>query len=839
MTFDATGLNDGIYEGTVKINSNDPVTPLVSIPATFNVTGMPEIEVMPDSVVYGEVFVTEDSSFSEVRSIEIKNVGRKVLNVDSIALAGEAFAGSFATPFALQPQESQSFDVTFTPDTIGTFFGEILIQSDDPMNAVAAVSLTGEGVAPPVFTAMTEGDTIYARVKNQGSATDMITIGNVTGGSTLSYESNIVFLPGGFSAAPSPGIARESKIIATGGANKIMRSGSAPVVAARMSEELEFTDSLFYDPGNVADDFVGIDVDGITFAAATRFTLSSSQSFGLTHVRNFYRTEGSTDPIRLEVYRGGSNPSSGTLLTSQEYTGATDEGSFELITLNEPQNFTGGETFWVVIYYPVTTVFAQGVNDGVTGIDGLYFYSADDGFSWVPLENDLPGTAFKVRALQASSDGWITLNPESGEVAAGGTETINVALDGLGLEAGEYFARIDLSSNDPFNPSASIPVQFSINQLPEFFQAPTDTLYVDESDILEVVLRAGDRDGTILLYTLDEVYPNVTFNASTDSAVVRFAPDFDQSGFYTFTVAAFDDLIDRGETSFVVKVKDVNRIPAVVSQVGNKTYYEGGGQDIIDLSAYIQDPDLDVLQFTANAANPDLVGLEVEGKLLLITPLKKGKTFVSIIGDDGKGGQAGTSFKVNVKKANAAPVVAQPITDENMSSDEDVIYIDISTLFSDPDGDALVYTVTSSDESIATATVANDFIIVSQTGVGEVMFTITASDGKGGEAATDITLKVDQITSISDLAEQNQFALGNYPNPFSIETTIQYVLEQPAFVKLEIIAYNGSTVDILVEGKQDAGEQKVNYQPHYLPSGIYLYKLEVDGEVSVGRMMIE
>jgi hypothetical protein len=37
VTFDSTALDPGIYEGTLNVNSNDPDTPLVSIPVTLTV----------------------------------------------------------------------------------------------------------------------------------------------------------------------------------------------------------------------------------------------------------------------------------------------------------------------------------------------------------------------------------------------------------------------------------------------------------------------------------------------------------------------------------------------------------------------------------------------------------------------------------------------------------------------------------------------------------------------------------------------------------------------------------------------------------------------------------
>ena len=62
-----------------------------------------------------------------------------------------------------------------------------------------------------------------------------------------------------------------------------------------------------------------------------------------------------------------------------------------------------------------------------------------------------------------------------------------------------------------------------------------------------------------------------------------------------------------------------------------------------------------------------------------------------------------------------------------------------SEVFTDPNGDTLAYTVSSSDTSKVSAVVDNDANTVTLTGVaaGTATITVTADDGKGGMVASD------------------------------------------------------------------------------------------------------
>ena len=68
-------------------------------------------------------------------------------------------------------------------------------------------------------------------------------------------------------------------------------------------------------------------------------------------------------------------------------------------------------------------------------------------------------------------------------------------------------------------------------------------------------------------------------------------------------------------------------------------------------------------------------------------------------------------------EANTAPVTNGTIPDQTVT-DLIATTVDVSTYFSDPEGDALTYTATSSDTAVATVSVSNSTISITAVAAG-------------------------------------------------------------------------------------------------------------------------
>ena len=121
------------------------------------------------------------------------------------------------------------------------------------------------------------------------------------------------------------------------------------------------------------------------------------------------------------------------------------------------------------------------------------------------------------------------------------------------------------------------------------------------------------------------------------------------------------------------------------------------------------------------------------------------------------------------------------------------------------------------------------------------LFSIRSMYGDGRSSARWINLPVipplPVSTSAKDGEVPTEVTLGqNHPNPFNPETTIRYALPQGSKVRLAVYDLLGQEVAVLVDASRPAGQHTVRFDGDDLPSGSYVYRLQV-GEEVVARTM--
>jgi len=132
--------------------------------------------------------------------------------------------------------------------------------------------------------------------------------------------------------------------------------------------------------------------------------------------------------------------------------------------------------------------------------------------------------------------------------------------------------------------------------------------------------------------------------------------------------------------------------------------------------------------------------------MITIVPLAVGQSIITVQADDGNGGIVSTTFKLTVTiPPNQPPVVEQTINNET-GTVGNVLTIDVSNIFSDPNNDVLTIEVNSSNETVATAQISGQIITILPLAVGLNTITVQADDGKGGKVSTSFTVTIDNPT---------------------------------------------------------------------------------------------
>jgi len=104
-------------------------------------------------------------------------------------------------------------------------------------------------------------------------------------------------------------------------------------------------------------------------------------------------------------------------------------------------------------------------------------------------------------------------------------------------------------------------------------------------------------------------------------------------------------------------------------------------------------------------------------------------------------------------------------------------------------------------------------------------------------SASNFTTGISQDYKKEDNLESYSLS-QNFPNPFNLETTIEYALPDQAHVKLIIFNLIGEKIATLVNQEQNAGFHKYIWNAKGQPSGVYFYKLEAGSFTEIKKMIL-
>ncbi len=78
----------------------------------------------------------------------------------------------------------------------------------------------------------------------------------------------------------------------------------------------------------------------------------------------------------------------------------------------------------------------------------------------------------------------------------------------------------------------------------------------------------------------------------------------------------------------------------------------------------------------------------------------------------------------------------------------------------------------------------------------------------------------------------------NYPNPFNPVTTISYSLDNAGYVRIDIVNILGQQVAMLLDSYQLAGSYQQKFNGQGLESGVYYYRITINGVEQSRKMML-
>jgi len=235
-------------------------------------------------------------------------------------------------------------------------------------------------------------------------------------------------------------------------------------------------------------------------------------------------------------------------------------------------------------------------------------------------------------------------------------------------------------------------------------------------------------------------YPSVARASITGSTLTITGV---ASGTATITVTARDPGGLEATQTMDVGVEGTSEAPETVGSIPNQTISEGESTTI-DASSYFRDPDGNQLSYSATSSDGSTATVAVSGSTVTIEGVAHGTTTITVTASDPDGLRAKQHASVTVRAVNQAPVALGTIPDRIVSvgAMEDV---DVSSYFSDPDGDALSYRATSSNTGVARATASGSTVTIAGVARGTATITVTARDPGGLEAPQNAMVSVASV----------------------------------------------------------------------------------------------
>jgi hypothetical protein len=279
-------------------------------------------------------------------------------------------------------------------------------------------------------------------------ATQILTIGNV-GQSPLNWNATVQYTSTRESVSVPSGEKVVHNPLALGQAN--VQGGGEP--------EADTRDVVILNYDGANDDAIGL-TGGGTFSVAARFPSDMTTPYAgyMLESVDVYINDLPSSSM-LKIWGAGTGTAPGALLHEQAFTGTSM--SWVTVTLTTPVAIEGTD-IWVG--YTVThgaSEFPAGCDAGPAAPNGDWI--STDGVAWDHLAGFGLNYNWNIRALlNGESYSWLTLNPTSGNVAAGATQNVNVNFNSTGLADGYYTANIRIASNDPVTPVKVVPVTMAI-----------------------------------------------------------------------------------------------------------------------------------------------------------------------------------------------------------------------------------------------------------------------------------------------------------------------------------------------------------------------------------------
>ncbi len=225
---------------------------------------------------------------------------------------------------------------------------------------------------------------------------------------------------------------------------------------------------------------------------------------------------------------------------------------------------------------------------------------------------------------------------------------------------------------------------------------------------------------------------------------------------FTSGVAVVDAQNDPGNDPG--NLPPTNQAPKANGTIPGFTLTVDGVSGTVNVGTYFSDPEGETLTYTATSSNTNIATVSISPtNVLTVTAVAAGTATITIIARDPGNLTAEQQFSVTVTQSNQAPTTVGTIAAQTLTVGGPAATVDVSSNFTDADGDTLTYTASSSDTAVATVSVSDSTVTITPVAAGTATITVTATDPNSATATQDISVTVEANsapTTVGTIAAQ-------------------------------------------------------------------------------------
>ena len=218
------------------------------------------------------------------------------------------------------------------------------------------------------------------------------------------------------------------------------------------------------------------------------------------------------------------------------------------------------------------------------------------------------------------------------------------------------------------------------------------------------------------------------------------------AGSATITVMATDPDGASDSQTIMVTVEAANVAPMAGADIDDQTVIV---DEMVTVASDITDADGDMLTYSASSSDDAIATASVaDNGMVTITGVAAGSATITVMATDPDGASDSQTIMVTVEAANVAPMAGADIDDQTVIVDE---MVTVASDITDADGDMLTYSASSSDDAIATASVAdNGMVTITGVAAGSATITVMATDPDGASDSQTIAVMVEAPPMFSE-----------------------------------------------------------------------------------------